>query len=116
MAMPQPIEVPCEASPALGEDDEVDGCPCWGGMLKGTSAQCTPGFTSGKAHFKNKFCAHCTSAGFVIPIDRIRALAPGANTTFSNTGLGLWSRTSGGDDFQEVHRSVTAYPSFSNAW
>merc|ERR1719486_1175460 len=59
MAVPEHVAVPCVASPALGEDDDIDGCPCWGGMLKGTSAHCSPGFTSGKAHFKNKFCEEC---------------------------------------------------------
>ena len=30
---------------------------CWGGRLKEDHSECTPGFFTGQAHFKNKFCA-----------------------------------------------------------
>jgi len=110
MAMPQPIEVPCEASPALGEDDEVDGCPCWGGMLKGTSAQCTPGFASGKAHFKNKFCEECRK-GIDVPADRVRAVRPGVQALYANSlRAGFWKRSApalGGGEVRIANNTIT---------
>lgn len=54
------------AEPEVAED--VSDGACWGGLLKKTSASCTPGFTSGKAHFKNKFwCAPAHRQGTQAP-------------------------------------------------
>jgi len=110
MAFPQHLPLPCEASPALGEDDDIDGCPCWGGMLKGTSAQCSPGFTSGKAHFKNKFCEECRK-GIDVPVDRVRAVRPGVQALYANSlRAGFWKRSApalGGGEVRIANNTIT---------
>jgi len=110
MAVPQHVAVPCEASPALGEDDDVDGCPCWGGMLKGSSAHCSPGFTSGKAHFKNKFCEECRK-GIDVPADRVRAVRPGVQALYANSlRAGFWKRSApalGGGEVRIANNTIT---------
>ena len=45
---------------------------CWGAVLSGTHAKCTPGFQIGAGHFKNKFCGRCTR-GVEVPLSRVRA-------------------------------------------
>ena len=44
-----------------GERESVvsDEAACWGGKLKDDHSECTPGFFTGQAHFKNKFCQNC---------------------------------------------------------
>jgi hypothetical protein len=49
---------------------------CWGAQLQGDASRCTPGFTGGTAHFKNKFCLACRTGEFQIPISRVCALPP----------------------------------------
>ena len=48
---------------------------CWGAHVQLTTSKCSLGFETGKAHFKNKFCAACR-AGIDIPATRVRALTP----------------------------------------
>ena len=72
--------------------DRSDSLPlqCWGGVLKGTPATCTPGFVSGKAHFKNKFCLACRE-GIAVPASRVRALAPEMHAWYNNSlRAGFW--------------------------
>lgn len=47
---------------------------CWGAQLRGDVSHCTPGFTGGTAHFKNKFCAACKTGTFEIQMSHIRAM------------------------------------------
>ena len=46
---------------------------CWGAELMGDSSRCTPDFSMGKAHMKNKFCEVC-KAGIDIPVSRVRVV------------------------------------------
>ena len=49
---------------------------CWGAVLQGNAGlMCSPDFSIGTAHFKNKFCANCR-AGMDVPLSRIRAVTP----------------------------------------
>ena len=67
---------------------------CWGGLLSGSDASCTPGFVSGKGHFKNHFCGCCRSLGLQVPLERIRALSSSQHEQFENVGgRGLWSES-----------------------
>jgi len=54
--------------------DEVSAHPCWGAQLRGDGSRCSPGFTGGTAHFKNKFCLACKAGTFHIPAAQVRAL------------------------------------------
>ena len=67
---------PLQDEDGIGEGDaDVVANQCWGAVLKGDSSCCTPGFCSGKAHFKNKFCSACRE-GIDVPATRVRALTP----------------------------------------
>lgn len=57
---------------------------CWGAVLQGTSANCSPGFTTGQFHFKNKFCPICR-AGMDVPIESVRALTPEMHDALANS-------------------------------
>ena len=66
--------------------------PCWGSLVSGTIERCTPGFSAGINHFKNKFCPNCR-ASIVVPVDYIRALTPELCATLSvnsKMGYGFW--------------------------
>ena len=68
---------------------------CWGAMLCGTNERCTPGFTAGGNHFKNKFCAACRTL-VVVPAARVRALTPELGATLSvstKMGAGFWKES-----------------------
>ena len=47
---------------------------CWGALMTGSDANCTPHFVIGKGHFKNKVCRACRELVHV-PASRTRALA-----------------------------------------
>ena len=57
---------------------------CWGAVLQGTSVNCTPGFTTGQFHFKNKFCPICR-AGIDVPVGGVRALTPEMHEALANS-------------------------------
>jgi len=74
-----------------GEAAAAQQC-CWGQLLSATSSRCTPGFTAGRGHFKNKFCPTCRSAGFHVPVSRLRALTATQTELYQNgMGSGLWT-------------------------
>jgi hypothetical protein len=62
---------------------------CWGAQLRGDASMCTPGFTGGTAHFKNKFCPACKTGTFGIPVTHIRALPRSWNTDQASMDLKL---------------------------
>jgi len=62
---------------------------CWGAQLRGDASQCTPGFTGGTAHFKNKFCPACKTGSFEIPVTHIRALPRSWNPDAASLDLKL---------------------------
>jgi hypothetical protein len=67
---------------------------CWGSLLQGNGIECTPGFVTGSAHFKNKLCPTCRRDGLLIPTDRVRAISVGspALAAFRNKSEGgLWT-------------------------
>jgi len=99
------------ATPASEEDDDSSGpSPCWGGMLKGDASCCTAGFTSGKAHFKNKFCANCRK-GIEVPLSRVRAVHPDVRTLYANSlRAGFWKRSApalGGGEVRIANNTIT---------
>jgi len=83
---------------------------CWGGVLKGSSDMCTPGFTSGKAHFKNKFCKACRE-GIAVPATRVRALTPEMQQLYNNSlRAGFWKHASpaiGGGEVRIANNTIT---------
>merc|ERR1740124_918948 len=64
---------------------------CWGAEFKGGDCStCEPGFSCGKVHFKNKFCA-CCRAGVDVEAFRIRPLSPELQIAFANSqSEGFW--------------------------
>ena len=64
------------------EAEETLNHACWG-QLRGDNSKCTPAFSGGTAHFKNKFCPACKTGCFEIPTTHIRA------ATLMEHGLGL---------------------------
>ena len=62
---------------------------CWGAQLRGDPSFCTPGFTGGTAHFKNKFCPACKAGSFEIPVSHIRALPRSWNPESASLDLKL---------------------------
>ena len=62
---------------------------CWGAQLRGIASRCTPGFTGGTAHFKNKFCPACKTGTFEIPVSHIRALPRSWNPDTASLDLKL---------------------------
>jgi len=111
-ALPLHVRVPpSECSPALAEEDDTDDIPCWGGMLKGSSASCTPTFTAGKQHFKNKFCEACRK-GIAVPASRVRAVYPAAPQALVANSLraGFWKRSAaalGGVEVRIANNTIT---------
>jgi len=111
-ALPVHVRVPpSECSPALTEDDDVDDCPCWGGMLRGNASSCTPGFAAGKQHFKNKFCEACRK-GIDVPASRVRAIYPAAPQALVANSLraGFWKRSAaalGGVEVRIANNTIT---------
>ena len=66
-----PMAVPVAPLPMMVTTESVGAAvfACWGAELMGTAVHCTLGFVSGKAHFKNKFCARCRQ-GINVPVRR----------------------------------------------
>ena len=105
---------------ALDEADELvsPACPdnaqvtqCWGTVLKGDSgSRCTPGFTSGKAHFKNKFCANCRAC-VDLPATRVRAMRDEMKPLFTNSlKAGFWKSAPdslGGGEVRIANNTIT---------
>ena len=77
-----------------GSSDQIAGEQqgCWGAQLKGNPDGCTKGFTAGKNHFKNKFCARCREC-IDVPAARVRALTDEqADQAFNQLASGFWKR------------------------
>eukprot|EP00322_Chrysochromulina_rotalis_P013401 CAMPEP_0115868606 /NCGR_PEP_ID=MMETSP0287-20121206/21381_1 /TAXON_ID=412157 /ORGANISM="Chrysochromulina rotalis, Strain UIO044" /LENGTH=751 /DNA_ID=CAMNT_0003323269 /DNA_START=133 /DNA_END=2385 /DNA_ORIENTATION=- len=73
--------------------DPEDEAACWGGIIKGDCAFCTPGFVGGKNHFKNKFCDACREFGIKIPVSRVKAMPEWMKEEASAknfTSMGFW--------------------------
>ena len=97
---------------------EGDGLPtdapqpsqCWGAELKCDDLSCAAGFTSGRAHFKNKFCAACRE-GIHIPASRVRALKPEMRALYANSlRAGFWKRAAesiGGGEVRLANNTIT---------
>lgn len=111
---PNDSQLMCQtASPPTDESDDGSGqSPCWGGMLKGDAgAGCDPSFTSGKAHFKNKFCMNCRR-GIEVPVARVRAVHPEGHQALYANSLrpGFWKYSSqalGGGEVRIANNTIT---------
>ena len=83
---------------------------CWGGILKNDGGCCTPGFTIGKKHFKDKFCADCRE-GFDLPLANVRALTTDLQPCFSNPHTaGFWGTAAasvGGGEVRLINQTKT---------
>ena len=85
---------------------------CWGAAIKaGDGTKCTAGFVSGKAHFKNKFCAACRDC-VDVPAWRTRALTEElkAHCVSNSLSAGFWKRAPadlGGGEFRLVNNTIT---------
>ena len=84
---------------------------CWGAELKGDGGVgCTPGFESGKAHFKNKFCSKCRQC-VEIPSQRARAMPEEMKPLFTNSlRQGFWKlapASLGGGDVRIANNTIT---------
>ena len=85
---------------------------CWGAAIANhDGSRCTPGFTSGKAHFKNKFCAACRET-LDVPAWRVRALTEEMRALYMSNSLsaGVWKRAPvelGGGEFRLVNNTIT---------
>ena len=87
------VEEVSEAPPVKTEpsDDDLDSeTRCWGALLQGDGSRCMPGFSLGKAHFKNKLCESCRAAGVSISANRVRIVRPSC-TLRNELKQGLWS-------------------------
>ena len=71
------------------EAEETLNHACWVAQLRGDNSKCTPGFSGGTAHFKNKFCPACKAGTFEIPVTHIRALPGSWNTDAASLDLKL---------------------------
>jgi len=106
-----PTTLPSPPPPAEACDD-ADGSStsCWGGLLKDDTSDCVPGFQSGKAHFKNKFCAHCRK-GITVPSCRVRALTPDLRSLYQNyLRAGFWKQSPaaiGGGQVRIANNTIT---------
>ena len=92
-----PMAVPVAPLPMMVTTESVGAAvfACWGAELMGTAVHCTLGFVSGKAHFKNKFCARCRQ-GINVPVRRIRALtADQQRQVTKRLQTGFWKRAPG---------------------
>ena len=89
---------------------EEDGSPCWGGQLNDDLCACVPGFSTGKAHFKNKFCPNCRK-NLSVPASRVRALTPELKTVFQNyLRAGFWKTAAaavGGGEVRIANNTIT---------
>lgn len=64
---------------------------CWGSELSGRI--CTPDFSPGTNHLKNKFCEICRRDGFAVLAERVRSVE--RKEAFPNTnGRSVWTRGS----------------------
>ena len=92
---------------------------CWGALLKRDLASCdlascTPGFVSGVAHFKSKFCTSCCE-GIAVPASRVRTLTPEmqveAHAWYDNSQrAGFWKMASpamGGGKMRIANNTIT---------
>ena len=93
----------------LGLPKELDETSaCWGTSLMGSSKTCTPDFVSGKAHFKNKWCAHCRQNFISVPIDRIHTVGPSLPGEATNSlRFGFWKQGVGGELRRLVNHTAT---------
>jgi len=105
-----PPTPPHTCSAFLIDDATADMSPCWGGLLRDDLESCVAGFTTGKAHFKNKFCQNCRKT-LTVPASRVRALTPELKTCFSNyLRAGFWKTASeaiGGGEVRIANNTIT---------
>ena len=107
-----PMAVPVAPLPMMVATESVGAAvfACWGAELMGTAVHCTPGFVSGKAHFKNKFCARCRE-GIEVPVRRIRALTADQKRQVHNSlQTGFWKRAPagmGGGEVRIANNTIT---------
>ena len=107
-----PMAVPVAPLPMMVATESVSAAvfACWGAELMGTAVHCTPGFVSGKAHFKNKFCARCRE-GIEVPVRRIRALTADQKRQVHNSlQTGFWKRAPagmGGGEVRIANNTIT---------
>ena len=120
-----PSELTSEPGTENGECVEVDHSDeCWGAELKRditscdlrscSLASCTPGFVSGLAHFKSKFCTACCE-GIAVPASRVRTLTPEmqveAHAWYDNSQrAGFWKMASpamGGGKVRIANNTIT---------
>ena len=64
---------------------------CWGGNVRGTTDQCSPGFVVGRGRFKNKFCGACREQGIQIAADRLRTVLPTCQLQ-NSVATGFWTK------------------------
>jgi len=84
---------------------------CWGAsILDNDGRNCTPGFTSGTAHFKNKFCHSCRLL-IEVPETRVRALKDDMKKLYANSlREGFWKRAPkelGGGECRLANNTIT---------
>ena len=68
---------------------ELSKASCWGAHLKGSVATCTPDFTHGKGHFKNKLCPNCRREGVILPSERVKAVPLQLREKYKNSSGAL---------------------------
>lgn len=67
------------------DDSSWTAATCWGAsILDNDGRNCTPGFNSGTAHFKNKFCHACRLL-IEVPETRVRALKEETKKLYANS-------------------------------
>lgn len=107
-----------------GKEEEGHVMSCWGEILCGHDVHCSPGFTPGKGHFKNKFCMNCRKDGIKLPAANVRVVLPGC-TLRNERCAGFWNAPqSGVGPYRLVNQTaecsdpkllVSAYPAFGEA-
>jgi hypothetical protein len=105
-----PAAVLMRAAAETEAEESATAGACWGGMLKRDCTACSPGFESGKAHFKNKFCANCRK-GIAVDASRVRALTSEMHTMYGNSlRAGFWKKASasiGGGEVRIANNTIT---------
>ena len=112
------VPLPEEDGSLLGVDpsewlsEQLEPAQCWGACIAcNDGIYCTPGFVSGKAHFKNKVCEACREA-IDVPKWRVRALTEDMKVHYSSNSLsaGFWKHAPaelGSGEFRLVNNTIT---------
>lgn len=120
----QALQVQDSASPRLpAQPPAAPGAPipptngCWGPKLSGLGNGCTPGFTVGKNHFKNKFCEACRANGLWLPHSRVRAITADQQELFTNKHQqGVWTEKTLADGHHVQYRLANHTQHCSGPW